>query len=63
MAEISGHTLLERYGMTEIGMGISNPYDEERKAGYIGKPLPGVSVRLIDENGTIEKRKFRAKFK
>ena len=53
--EISGHTLLERYGMTEIGMGISNPYDGERKAGYIGKPLPGVSVRLIDENGTIEK--------
>jgi malonyl-CoA/methylmalonyl-CoA synthetase len=53
--EISGHTLLERYGMTEIGMGISNPYDAERKAGYIGKPLPGVSVRLIDENGVIEK--------
>lgn len=53
--EISGHTLLERYGMTEIGMGISNPYDGERKAGYIGKPLPGVSVRLIDENGVIEK--------
>ncbi|MCP9747461.1 acyl-CoA synthetase [Lacihabitans sp. CS3-21] len=53
--QISGHTLLERYGMTEIGMGISNPYDAERKAGYIGKPLPGVSVRLIDENGVIEK--------
>ena len=53
--EISGHTLLERYGMTEIGMGISNPYDGDRKAGYIGKPLPGVSVRLIDENGVIEK--------
>ena len=52
--EISGHTLLERYGMTEIGMGISNPYDGERKAGYIGKPLPGVTVRLIDENGVIE---------
>jgi len=52
--EISGHTLLERYGMTEIGMGISNPYDAERKAGYIGKPLPGVSVRLIDENLVIE---------
>lgn len=53
--EISRHTLLERYGMTEIGMGISNPYEGERKAGYIGKPLPGVSVRLIDENGVIEK--------
>ncbi len=48
--QISGHYLLERYGMTEIGMAISNPYDGERKAGYIGKPLPGVQVRLVDEN-------------
>jgi malonyl-CoA/methylmalonyl-CoA synthetase len=46
---ISRHTLLERYGMTEIGMGISNPYEGERKAGYIGKPLAGVKVRLMDE--------------
>ena len=46
---ISGHTLLERYGMTEIGMAISNPYDGERRAGYIGKPLPGVLARLVDE--------------
>jgi malonyl-CoA/methylmalonyl-CoA synthetase len=56
--EISGHSLLERYGMTEIGMGISNPYDGERKAGYIGNPLPGVSVRLMDENGVIEKEEI-----
>lgn len=48
--KISGHTLLERYGMTEIGMAISNPYDRERKTGYIGQALPGVSVRLADEN-------------
>jgi malonyl-CoA/methylmalonyl-CoA synthetase len=47
--QISGHYLLERYGMTEIGMAISNPYDGERKAGYIGKPLPGVEIRLVDE--------------
>lgn len=47
---ISGHTLLERYGMTEIGMGISNPYDGERRAGHIGQPLPGVRVRLVDES-------------
>ncbi len=47
---ISGHTLLERYGMTEIGMGVSNPYNGERKAGYIGQPLPGVSVILVDED-------------
>jgi malonyl-CoA/methylmalonyl-CoA synthetase len=46
---ISGHTLLERYGMTEIGMGISNPYAGERRVGCIGKPLPGVDVRLVDE--------------
>jgi len=48
--KISGHTLLERYGMTEIGMGLSNPYDGERKAGFVGMPLPGVNVRLVDEN-------------
>lgn len=47
--EISGHTLLERYGMTEMGMAISNPYDGERRPGHIGQPLPGVSVRLVDE--------------
>lgn len=49
---ISHHTLLERYGMTEIGMAISNPYLGERKAGYIGQPLPGVDVRLVDEKNT-----------
>jgi len=47
---ISGHTLLERYGMTEIGMGISNPYQGERRTGFVGQPLPGVSVKLVDEN-------------
>jgi malonyl-CoA/methylmalonyl-CoA synthetase len=46
---ISGHTLLERYGMTEIGMAISNPYAGERRSGYIGQPLQGVEVRLVDE--------------
>jgi malonyl-CoA/methylmalonyl-CoA synthetase len=48
--QVSGHVLLERYGMTEIGMGISNPYESFRKPGAIGLPLPGVSVRLVDEN-------------
>jgi malonyl-CoA/methylmalonyl-CoA synthetase len=47
--QLSGHYLLERYGMTEIGMAISNPYEGDRKAGYIGKPLPGVQIRLVDE--------------
>lgn len=47
---ISGHYLLERYGMTEIGMAISNPLHGQRKAGYIGMPLPGVHVRICDED-------------
>jgi len=49
--EISGHTLLERYGMTEIGMALSNPIDGERRPGFVGSPLPGVEVRLVDEAG------------
>lgn len=48
--QISGHRLLERYGMTEIGMAISNPYEGERRAGYIGTPLSGVEVMLADDN-------------
>ncbi len=48
---ISGHRLLERYGMTEIGMAISNPYMGERRAGHIGQPLPGVGIRLVDDAG------------
>ena len=47
--DISGHTLLERYGMTEIGMAISNPLHGERRPGYIGTPLPWVEVRLADD--------------
>lgn len=50
---ISDHWLLERYGMTEIGMAISNPYDGVRKPGYIGFPLLGVEVRLCDEQDTV----------
>jgi malonyl-CoA/methylmalonyl-CoA synthetase len=49
--EITGHTLLERYGMTELGMALSNPLTGERRPGYVGQPLPGVDVRLIDEDG------------
>jgi malonyl-CoA/methylmalonyl-CoA synthetase len=49
--EITGHALLERYGMTEIGMALSNPLDGERRPGTVGAPLPGVEVRLRDENG------------
>ena len=49
--EISGHTLLERYGMTEIGMALSNPVRGERVPGSVGTPLPSVEVRLVDEDG------------
>jgi malonyl-CoA/methylmalonyl-CoA synthetase len=49
--EISGHVLLERYGMTEIGMALSNPLEGERVPGAVGRPLPGVDVRVVDERG------------
>ncbi len=47
--KISGQRLLERYGMTEIGMALSNPYEGERHPGTVGHPLPGVEVKLVDE--------------
>jgi malonyl-CoA/methylmalonyl-CoA synthetase len=46
-----GHTILERYGMTETMMNISNPYAGARRPGSVGFPLPGVSVRLLDAQG------------
>jgi malonyl-CoA/methylmalonyl-CoA synthetase len=49
--EITGHVLLERYGMTEIGMALSNPLRGKRVAGSVGSPLPGVEVRIVDEDG------------
>ncbi len=49
---ISDHTLLERYGMTEIGMALSNPYEGRRRPGSVGVPLPSVEVRLVDSSGS-----------
>jgi len=46
-----GHTIIERYGMTETLMNLSNPYVGERRAGSVGMPLPGVQVRLLDSDG------------
>ena len=46
-----GHTILERYGMSETLMNLSNPYVGERRAGTVGLPLPGVSARLLDPDG------------
>ena len=48
--ELTGQVLLERYGMTEVGMAISNPYNGERRAGFVGQALPGVTVQLFDED-------------
>lgn len=49
--ERTGHTILERYGMTETGMNTSNPLDGERKPGTVGPALPGVDLRIVDEQG------------
>jgi malonyl-CoA/methylmalonyl-CoA synthetase len=48
--ELFGHTILERYGMSETIMNISNPYEGERRPGTVGLPLPGVSVRLLNHD-------------
>lgn len=49
--DITGQTLLERYGMTEIGMGLTNPLNGERRAGTVGQPFPRVEVKLVDDTG------------
>lgn len=50
----TGHRILERYGMTETTMNSSNPYEGERRAGTVGLPLPGVTLRVVDaESGTV----------
>jgi malonyl-CoA/methylmalonyl-CoA synthetase len=53
--ERTGHTILERYGMSETVMLTSNPYskrDGERRAGTVGLPLPGVALRVMSDGGT-----------
>jgi malonyl-CoA/methylmalonyl-CoA synthetase len=49
--DATGQAILERYGMTEIGMALSNPYDGARVPGAVGRELPGVSVEIVDEAG------------
>ena len=49
--DISGHVLLERYGMTELGMALGNTLDR-RVPGHVGWPFPGVEVRIAAEDGT-----------
>lgn len=49
--QISNHTLLERYGMTEVGMALSNSINEnERKISSVGKPLPYVQTKLLPQD-------------
>ncbi|HEY7371051.1 MAG TPA: acyl-CoA synthetase [Polyangia bacterium] len=49
--QATGQTILERYGMTEIGMALSNSYDGARVPGAVGRELPGVTVDIVDEGG------------
>lgn len=57
LAERGGQQVLERYGMTETLMLVSNPYDGERRPGSVGFPLPGVELRLSDDGeGEIQVR-------
>jgi malonyl-CoA/methylmalonyl-CoA synthetase len=51
----SGHTILERYGMTEGGMFTSNPYEGERRGGTVGFPLPGTSLQIVGAGGAAAK--------
>ena len=46
-----GQRILERYGMTETLMTLSNPYEGDRRSGTVGRPLPGVAIRIVDEQG------------
>jgi malonyl-CoA/methylmalonyl-CoA synthetase len=50
-AKLYGHMILERYGMSETLMNMSNPYEGERRAGTVGIPLPNVSVKLLNDEG------------
>lgn len=49
--ELTGQKILERYGMTEVGMALSNPLDGERRPGAVGQPLPNVEIRLENDEG------------
>ncbi|GAW35448.1 long-chain-fatty-acid--CoA ligase [Roseovarius sp. A-2] len=50
----TGHRILERYGMTETNMNASNPYDGDRRAGTVGRPLPGIAIKIMDTDTDTE---------
>ncbi|HMF08189.1 MAG TPA: AMP-binding protein [Thermoanaerobaculia bacterium] len=49
--EMTGHAILERYGMSETLFTLSNPYEGERQPGTVGLPVPGCAIRVVDESG------------
>lgn len=49
--ELTGHEILERYGMSETLITLTNPYDGPRQVGAVGHPVPGVETRVVDEAG------------
>ncbi len=49
--KVTGHKILERYGMTETGVISTNPLEGDRKPGSVGKPLDGVSIKIVDIKG------------
>jgi malonyl-CoA/methylmalonyl-CoA synthetase len=52
VADVAGQVPLERYGTTESGLDVSNPYDGRRRPGTVGLPLPGVELAIVDDDGT-----------
>ncbi|MCA9649004.1 MAG: AMP-binding protein [Myxococcales bacterium] len=49
--QLTGHRILERYGMSETLITLSNPYEGERRAGAVGRPVPGFEARVVDDAG------------
>jgi malonyl-CoA/methylmalonyl-CoA synthetase len=49
--KLTGHRILERYGMSETLFTLSNPY-EDRRPGTVGQPVPGCEIRIVDEQGS-----------
>jgi acyl-CoA synthetase (AMP-forming)/AMP-acid ligase II len=49
--QATGHRILERYGMTETLISLCNPYDGPRRAGAVGRPVPGYAIRIVREDG------------
>lgn len=49
--QLTGHRILERYGMSETLLSLSNPYEGERRPGCVGMPVPGYEARVVDDQG------------